>query len=148
MSNIQKISQEFIGNNLKLARILNGLTLAELADKIGTSRQYIHQLETEARTPTDEQLELLSHSLEVKVDFFYVLPNGVLDDSSVHFRSNRTAKQSSRGQAKANVALFIRLIDVLSKYVNFPELNFPSEDTYKTSNELSHDVLNPARVPL
>lgn len=126
----------FFGNNLKLARILNGLTLAELAEKIDTSRQYVHQLETQSRVPSYELILELSQHLKVKEGFFYVAPTGVLDDSSVHFRSNRTAKQSSRIHAKANVALFIRLIDFLSGYINFPEVNFPSDDKISTNTEI------------
>ncbi|OCH38838.1 helix-turn-helix domain-containing protein [Aliivibrio fischeri] len=142
MININNTAQDFIGNNLKLARILNGLTLAELSEAIGTSRQYIHQLETSSRVPPQEQLELLANHLKVKKEFFYVIPTGVLDESSVHFRSNRTAKQSSRVQAKANVALFIRLVDLLSKYVNFPELNFPSEDQATSNTDIERIAEN------
>ncbi|MEZ8096563.1 helix-turn-helix domain-containing protein [Photobacterium swingsii] len=142
MNNLRSTSQDFIGNNLKLARILNGLTLAELADKIGTSRQYIHQLETGSRIPAPDQLVSLAEYLMVKDDFFFVIPTGVLDDTSVHFRSNRTAKQSSRVQAKANVALFIRLVDLLSKYVNFPELDFPSADHFTSNSDIERIAEN------
>lgn len=126
----------FIGDNLKLARVLNGLTLAELAEKISKSRQFIHQLETDVRSPAPTLLEELAGHLNVKRGFFSVVPLGVLDDSSIHFRSNRTAKQSSRMQAKANVALFIRLIELLSDYVDFPELDFPSENDYATNSDI------------
>lgn len=136
MSNVNNTNLNFIGNNLKLARVLNGLTLAELSDALGTSRQYIHQLEVGSRLPTSDQLNSLVLALGVKEDFFYVVPNSVLDDSSIHFRSKRTTKQSSRVQAKVNIALFIRLVDLLSKYVNFPELNFPSYDDYTTNNDI------------
>ncbi|EKO3590777.1 ImmA/IrrE family metallo-endopeptidase [Vibrio metschnikovii] len=136
MKNFTDTTSNFFGNNLKLARILNGLTLAELAESIGTSRQYVHQLETSSRMPTEEQTNSLAKFLKVKVDFFSVIPTGVLDDTSIHFRSNRTAKQSSRIQAKVNVALFIRLVDLLSKYVNFPELDFPSDDGLTTNNDI------------
>ncbi|MCK5726950.1 MAG: ImmA/IrrE family metallo-endopeptidase [Thiotrichaceae bacterium] len=133
---------DFFGHSLKLARLLNGLTLAEVANTIGTSRQYIHQLETGSRNPTTEQLGTLAQCLRVKNEFFYVIPTGILDDTSVHFRSNRAAKQSSRIHAKANVALFIRLIDVLSNYVDFPELNFPSEDNFSTSADIERIAEN------
>ena len=126
----------FVGDNLKLARILNGLTLAELANKIGASRQYIHQLETDVRSPSVMQMDELASYLKVSSGFFSILPMGVLDDASIHFRSNRTAKQSSRIKAKANVALFIRLVNQLSKYVSFPEVNFPSETAADSVLEL------------
>ncbi|EGR4144181.1 TPA: helix-turn-helix domain-containing protein [Vibrio cholerae] len=142
MSIITTINQSFFGNNLKIARLLNGLTLAELAEAIGTSRQYVHQLETSSRMPSSEQLANLSSYLKVKEDFFFVIPTGVLDDTSIHFRSNRTAKVSSRIQAKVNVALFIRLVDLLSQYVNFPELNFPSADSITSNNDIERVAEN------
>lgn len=136
MNNINSNKEDFIGNNLKLARILNGLTLAELADKIGKSRQYVHQLETSTRIPSKDQLMDLADHLSVKEDFFYVMPTHVVDDTSIHFRSLRTAKQSSIIQAKVNIALFIRLIELLSKYINFPEINFPSEENIDSSSDI------------
>lgn len=142
MSSTITTNHNFFGNNLKISRLLNGLTLAELAEAIGTSRQYVHQLETSSRMPTGEQLQSLAAYLKVKEEFFYVIPTGVLDDASIHFRSNRTAKQSSRIQAKVNVALFIRLVDLLSKYVNFPELNFPSADNIATNNDIERVAEN------
>lgn len=123
-------SQDFIGTNLKLARLLNGLTLAELADKMGTSRQYVHQLENSNRVPSSDQLSEIAGHLAVKEGFFFVPPSGVLTDDSVHFRSNRTSKVSSRTQAKAHVALFTRLLNVLSNYVEFPEPDFPDEHDF------------------
>tara|TARA_R110002012_G_scaffold84696_1_gene211631 strand:+ start:7366 stop:8493 length:1128 start_codon:yes stop_codon:yes gene_type:complete len=136
MNNHNITNHDFLSHNLKLARILNGLTLAELAEKIEKSRQYIHQLETGARTPAPEQLQSLAEKLNVTANFFSVPPTGVLDDTSIHFRSNRTAKQSSKIQAKANVALFIRLVELLSKYVNFPEVSFPSSDKVASNLEI------------
>ena len=136
MSTIQAQNHDFIGHNLKLARVLNGLTLAELAEEIQTSRQYIHQLETGVRHPASTQLVEIASRLGVKESFFHIIPTGVLDDTSIHFRSNRTAKQSSRIRAKANVALFIRSIDVLSKYVCFPEINFPSEENFSDNPDI------------
>lgn len=129
-------AQGFLGHNLKLARVLNGLTLAELSEAINTSRQYVHQLETGARYPSPPQLMEIAKHLNVKDSFFYIIPTGVLDDTSIHFRSNRTAKQSSKVKAKANIALFIRSIDVLSNYVCFPEINFPAEENFNDNPDI------------
>lgn len=136
MDNSNMQNHDFIGHNLKLARVLNGLTLAELAEKIQTSRQYIHQLETGVRYPSSMQLVEIANRLHVKESFFHIIPTGVLDDTSIHFRSNRTAKQSSRVKAKANVALFIRSIDVLSQYVCFPDIDFPSEENFNANPDI------------
>lgn len=129
-------SHDFIGSNLKLARLLSGFTLAELAEKIGASRQYIHQLENSNRMPSNEQLASLAGHLSVNEGFFFVPPTGVLTDDAIHFRSNRTSKVSSRTQAKAHIALFARLLNILSNYVVFPEPDFPDEPEFSSALDI------------
>lgn len=136
MTTVDFNNDVFIGANLKLARVLSGLTMAELAQSIDVSRQYIHQIESSIRIPHKAQLSALAQTLKVEVGFFNIPPTGVLDEASVHFRSIRSAKQSSRAQAKASVALFIRLIDFLSDYVVFPELNLPELDIPQSSLDI------------
>lgn len=136
MNSKDEQAQDFLGHNLKLARVLNGYTLAELAENIGTSRQYVHQLETSVRHPSPEQLLEIAECLNVRGSFFYVAPTSILDDTSIHFRSNRTAKVSSKIRAKASVALFIRTVDILSKYVCFPEINFPSAENLSVNPDI------------
>ncbi|EGT4452621.1 DNA-binding protein, partial [Cronobacter sakazakii] len=90
------------------------------------SKQFIHQIETGVKQPTDELLETIGTLLHVRPQFFYTPHLSVLDDESVHFRSNRTAKQASRLRAKASIDLFMRLITLLEDYLTFPNVDFPS----------------------
>ncbi|MDF1895555.1 helix-turn-helix domain-containing protein [Rahnella contaminans] len=125
MKNV-KFDKEFISYNLKLARLISGLTLSDVADNVGKSKQYIHQLETGVKAPTDDLLEMLGTLLHVNPKFFLMSHSSILDDESVHFRSNRTAKQASRLKAKASIDLFMRLIRLLEDYLTFPMVDFPS----------------------
>lgn len=135
MKNV-KFDKEFIGYNLKLARLISGLSLADISEKVNKSKQYIHQLESGVRLPTDELLVELGYLLNVKPKFFYMSHSSILDDESVHFRSNRTATQSSRLRAKASIDLFMRLIKLLEEYLNFPEVSFPSVERIDTASDI------------
>lgn len=125
MKNV-KFDNEFISYNIKLARLISGLTLSDVAESVGKSKQFIHQLETGVKQPTDELLETIGTLLRVRPQFFYTPHLSVLDDESVHFRSNRTTKQASRLRAKASIDLFMRLITLLEDYLTFPDVDFPS----------------------
>lgn len=127
MKNV-KFDSEFISYNIKLARLISGLTLSDIADSVGKSKQFIHQLETGAKHPTDELLETIGTLLHVRPKFFYTPHSSILDDESVHFRSNRTAKLASRLRAKASIDLFMRLITLLENYLTFPGVDFPSSE--------------------
>ena len=43
--------QGFLGEKLRLARQFHGLSLAELGGRVEASRQFIHQLESDAKAP-------------------------------------------------------------------------------------------------
>ena len=60
----------FHGDKLRLARLLSGLSLEELGVAVGNSRQFIHQLETGAKEPTDELRDALASVLSVTPTFF------------------------------------------------------------------------------
>lgn len=142
MKNV-KFDKEFISYNLKLARLISGLTLSDVADNVGKSKQYIHQLETGVKIPTDELLEMLGTLLHVNPKFFSMSHSSILDDESVHFRSNRTAKQASRLKAKASIDLFMRLIRLLEDYLTFPIVDFPSmERTVETAGDVEYAAEN------
>ena len=136
MKNV-KFDNEFISYNIKLARLISGLTLSDVAESVGKSKQFIHQLETGIKQPTDELLETIGTLLRVRPQFFYAPHSSVLDDESVHFRSNRTAKQASRLRAKASIDLFMRLITLLEDYLTFPDVDFPSlSKTVETAGDV------------
>lgn len=41
----------FYGDNLRLARLMSGISLNYLGERVGTTRQYTHQLETTDKPP-------------------------------------------------------------------------------------------------
>ena len=57
-----------LSENIKNARIKQGLTQEELAEKIGVTRQTIYYYESGERTPKVEHLEKLSKVLKVSMN--------------------------------------------------------------------------------
>ena len=70
------MTNKFLGEKLRLARLLNGITLKELGEAVTASRQFIHQLEGDIRQPPEDMLYALCEVLSVRRDFF--LPNWLM----------------------------------------------------------------------
>ena len=61
----------FNGKRLKNARLFRGLTLTELAENTGISKQSLSLYENEKNTPEHERVRALATSLNFPYDFFF-----------------------------------------------------------------------------
>lgn len=116
----------FNGDNLRIARLMSGISLNELGERVSTTRQYIHQLETsDKKKPTAELIEALAYELKVDSRFFgYPLGNHVKEEEC-HFRKLKSTLVSSKRESAARATLLNRLIDKLEDYLELPAVNFP-----------------------
>lgn len=116
----------FNGDNLRNARLMLGISLNELGDLVGTTRQYIHQLETaNNKIPTEDLIAALAYELHVEPHFFcYPLGNQVKEEEC-HFRKLKTTLVSSRRESVARATLLNKFIETLEEYLEFPAVNFP-----------------------
>lgn len=116
----------FYGDRVRVIRQFLGLSLAEVSEKIGVSRQYVHQIETGATTPSDLILQTLADALSVERGFFHApLANPVRVDHA-HFRRLRSTPVSLTQEMLSYATLFESLLGVIERTVKFPALNFPS----------------------
>lgn len=65
------IQHQFNGQRLKEARMYRGMTLEELKEKIGVSKQMISKYEQNISAPTPEILFSLLQALRFPKEFFY-----------------------------------------------------------------------------
>lgn len=116
----------FNGDNLRIARLTSGMSLNELGERVGTTRQYIHQLETtDKKAPTKDLVEALAYELGVDSRFFcYPIGNQVKEEEC-HFRKLKTTLVSSRRESTAHATLMNKLIETLETYLDLPPVNFP-----------------------
>ena len=113
----------FNGERLKKARIYRGLTVAELAERVGCQRQTLSMYEISKSQPSDQSLvERLSHALNFPINFFYENPAPV-SGSTVYFRSLLTTSKKYRNEQIIKMDFLAIIYSLLQDYVAFPEYN-------------------------
>lgn len=135
-------SKKFVGERLKSARIYRGLTITELAKKIGISKQVISQYENEDTIPTFETLFEIMKCLKFPREHFSqeVAPNRV---GATYFRALLTTNKKDRLEHIEKINYLIGIYKVLSNYITFPELNLPKIDSEKqTIEEIAQNLRN------
>jgi len=116
----------FNGDNLRIARLMSGISLNELGERVGTTRQYIHQLETsDKKVPTIQLIEALAFELKVNADFFFDSIGNQVKEEECHFRKQKSTLVSSRRECIAQVTLLNKLIEQLEEYLDLPKVRFP-----------------------
>jgi Zn-dependent peptidase ImmA (M78 family)/DNA-binding XRE family transcriptional regulator len=115
----------FVGDQLRLARLVHGFSLEEVASAVGATRQYIHQLETGSRNPTAELVAALADVLGVQVDFLHRIEANGVRPEQCHFRKQQTTPVSVTSQVLARGTLLDRLAYGLEQELSLPRVNFP-----------------------
>lgn len=115
----------FHGDKLRLARLLAGLSLEELGGAVGNSRQFIHQLETGAKEPTDELRDALATVLSVTTAFFGMTAANPVREEDCHFRRLASAPRGLVAQTVARGTAVEALVNAVEKRVRLPVVDFP-----------------------
>src|SRR5439155_102579 len=92
------IESPFRGERLRLARVANALSLAELGERLGVTRQYIHGLEIGAKKPGADTVAALAFTLKVAPSFFARPIIETLQPEECHFRRLKSAPQVARAE--------------------------------------------------
>lgn len=120
------MEKKLIPYRIYQARTSRSMSMVELAEMLGVSKQLVSQYENGKTTPSMGKLNEISNVLKYPISFFYKpLPQNESTSSVVFFRSNKTAKVKSKNAAKEKIEIFREIVDYIGEYVNFPELNFP-----------------------
>lgn len=119
---------DFIGANLRLARLFHDLSLTELGDKVGVSKQFLSRLETGAESVSENLENALSQELNVLPEFFYHVDAIPITDEQCHFRRQLTTKVALRQVARARGEMLKRMVGVLDKHVELPRYEVNESD--------------------
>lgn len=117
----------FHGDKLRLARLLAGLSLDEVGGLVAASRQFVHQLETGAKEPTDEMRDALAAALAVTPAFFTTPVINPVREEDCHFRRLASAPRGLVSQAVSRGTALEALVDALEAHVRMPIVDFPEE---------------------
>lgn len=126
----------FNGVELRLARIFNGLSLDEVAERVEKTRQYVHKLETGQATPTEQLLTSLAAALQVNPAFFTSGQAVMIGEEQFHFRKLFTTRAMIKQVAMARGELTSRLVSYLDRELRLPELRIPEIQDIHTADEI------------
>ncbi|WP_300475183.1 XRE family transcriptional regulator [uncultured Psychrobacter sp.] len=124
---------------LKLVRYFYRLSLQDVADQLGISRQYLHKFETGQSIPDNAMLAKIAEIYNVKTDFFSQEKATVQEDQ-VHFRklqrSKEIDKQSLISTAEYVDRLLTKVEERLSGKVTLPNFDLPKLDGFDIDKPL------------
>lgn len=119
---------DFNGERLKLARIYRNMTVSELADKIGVSRQAVLQYEKNESNPKIETEFTIITTLHFPRDFFYMENLSSIPVENTFFRALSTTKKIDLQTQEEKTKFIVYIYEFLNKYFNYPQLDLPQID--------------------
>ena len=141
----------FNGDRLKKARIYRGLTVAELAERVGCQRQTLSTYEIFKSQPTDKTtVARLAQELDFPVKYFYEHPNASAF-GTVYFRSLLTTNKKYRSEQIVKMDYLSQIYSLLQDYVAFPEfesLDLPDNVTPEQAAYALRDAWGLGRGPV
>lgn len=142
------MNQQLSLARLREAREARGLSLDELASRIGTSRQLIHRYEAGRVTPRPETFVRLCAALNVTPDFFALQApaNDVTPLFFRHFRSKATAKQLA---AVRRQTIWLRDVVAAAEIsVSLPKVDIPDFEPPVDPREITDAQIEQAATSL
>lgn len=118
----------FVGANLRLIRLFHDLSLTELGEQVGVSKQFLSRVETGAESVSAHLEASLSEALDVLPEFFYYADPNPIVDEQCHFRRQLTTKIALRQVARARGEMLKRLVGVLDEHVELPRYQVGEAD--------------------
>lgn len=137
----------FVGDRLREAREVRGLTAVALAEIAEVSPQAVSQYEMGRSSPSPEMLRTLAGAVNMPVHFF-TKPMRDYERGTVFYRSMSSATKSARTRAERRFAWLRDIVRYLAEFVqlpqaNFPNLNIPADPLLLSNEEIeaaAHEV--------
>lgn len=115
------MNNPFNGERLKKARIYRGLTVAELAERVGCQRQTLSMYENLKSQPADKTtVARLAKELDFPIKYFYE-DSCAFTSGTVYFRSLLTTNKKYRSEQIVKMDYLAQIYSLLQDYVVFPE---------------------------
>lgn len=133
--------QIFNGNRLKNARLFRGLTLTELANRTGISKQSLSLYENERNIPEYERAQALASSLSFPYEFFFQVDGCETMTEVTYFRSLASATKMARTSQSVKLEYVAKIYEVLLDYIDFPLLNLPDVAFDGTDDEFDDTAI-------
>ncbi len=120
--------EEFNGSRLRYARLYRNMTIKELAENTGVTKQAISQFENGQSNPKFETLLQLISALGFPKDFFYEETKTKIEVGNTYFRALLTTNKKDRISQIMKTKLLGYIYSFLNIYIEFPNQNVPKID--------------------
>lgn len=114
-----------IGEKLKQARIIRGLSITELAERLEVTKQAISQYESEEIDPKNETVYKFVWKLCFPLEFFtrdYVTQ---IESTNKFFRALSSTNQLDKRTQEEKTIMVIRIYNFLNEFLDLPVLRVP-----------------------
>lgn len=115
---------QFNPKKLTSARLARGLTIKELGEAIGVSKQAVSQYELGQAVPKAETMMALVNTLDFPKGYFFEYEEDQYVGNTF-FRASTTITKRVREMQKERASWVSKVYKVLNQYVEFPRLNLP-----------------------
>lgn len=115
---------KFNHKQLRSARIARGMSMKDLAEKIGVSRQMVSYYESSKKSPSTATLLEIMAVLKFPREFFSAeidTPVG----GATFFRKQSANTKKTREMQQERLKYFNEIYEKLARFVNFPVVNLP-----------------------
>lgn len=115
---------KFNHKQLRSARIARGMSMKDLAEKIGVSRQMISYYESNKKSPSTATLLEIMAVLRFPREFF----SSQIDEpvaGATFFRKQSANTKKTREMQQERLKYFNEIYEKLARFVNFPTVNLP-----------------------
>jgi Zn-dependent peptidase ImmA (M78 family)/DNA-binding XRE family transcriptional regulator len=133
---------EFVGSELRLARVFNAYSLEEVAERVGKTRQYLHKCETGQAIPSPELISDLAEHLHVQPEFFFSQARARTVEDQFHFRKLFTTKAGIKQVAMARGEMVARLVATFEAHLKLPAVSIPDFGSARTAEEIENAADN------
>jgi transcriptional regulator with XRE-family HTH domain len=84
-------SNQSLGSRVRAARLANGLSLRELARRLGKAPSYMNDIEYDRRVPSETVVRQLCEELDLDVDVMLAVAGRVGEGAEAYMRAEPTA---------------------------------------------------------
>jgi len=126
---------------LSEARELRGLTVSELSQEIGVSRQAVYRYENGTQMPSPDILQNICSSLRFPITFFSSPRTSQnISDRPVFFRDMKTNQEKYRKIAYRWLQILCDQVTCFEKYLDLPAVSLPDFDISDPSELTYEDI--------
>jgi len=137
---MEKIDPKVVGTRVRIARLLQGQTQADLAKQLQVTPAFVCQVEAGTKQPSPDTLASIAEVLRVEPGFFLRAIPDEFRDEECFFRKRKTTPLYVRSRALAHGTFLTELISFLEEHVDFPADDVPNyPEGSKSIDEIADD---------